>query len=92
MSMPTFLTFVQFDAEAKVWVTDSSDIPGLVAEAPDLSGLYSSVQDAAPVLLRENLYKDQPPVGGVQLEFVVIEQNTVTHRDVAHIDLGAVPG
>jgi hypothetical protein len=43
-----------WDAEASVWVS-SSNIPGLVVEAADLSEFVDLVQALAPELLADNL-------------------------------------
>jgi hypothetical protein len=56
--MATYFAFLGFDTEAKVWITEASTIPGLVAESGDLKSLIQRVGELTPILLRENLYRD----------------------------------
>jgi hypothetical protein len=58
--LATYFAFLGFDDEAKVWLTEASTIPGLIAENEDLDALIRRVEDLTPVLLRENLYRDYP--------------------------------
>ena len=43
-----------WDDEAKVWYTNSDDIPGLCLEAESFDGLIDEVKSAAPELLKFN--------------------------------------
>ena len=43
-----------WDSEAGVWVAQSEDIPGLVAEAESISALVNKVRVLAPELLELN--------------------------------------
>jgi predicted RNase H-like HicB family nuclease len=45
-----------WDDEAKVWVADSEDIPGLATEAPTLDALVKRVDAVAPELLEDNAH------------------------------------
>ena len=45
---------VTWDAEAKMWVADSDDIPGLAAEAPDEKSLRKKLAVLIPELLALN--------------------------------------
>ncbi len=45
---------VTWDAEAKMWVADSDDIPGLAAEAPDDVSLREKLTGLIPELLALN--------------------------------------
>ena len=44
----------EWDAEARVWVATSDEVPGLVAEHRDLSALQAMVVELVPILLVEN--------------------------------------
>ncbi len=48
-----YLVFADWDPEAKVWVATSSDLPGLVTEAPDLDALFAKLRVMIPELLEE---------------------------------------
>ncbi len=43
-----------FDDEAKVWVAESGDVPGLVTEAGSIDELISKLRVLIPELLEEN--------------------------------------
>lgn len=47
-----------WDADARVWVALSDDVPGLVAEAASLDELFSELQTLIPELLTLNGTKD----------------------------------
>ena len=79
--MATFWTLVQRDTEAEVWVADASNIPGLAAEARDLPALYQAMEQVAPLLVKENLYRGMNvPEGVVHHEIVVIDGNKVVRE------------
>lgn len=44
----------QYDAEAKVWVATSTDVPGLVAEAESVEELWEVLTTLVPELLELN--------------------------------------
>lgn len=44
-----------WDADAKVWVAQSDDLPGLVTEAPSIPELIQRIMDVAPELIEDNL-------------------------------------
>jgi hypothetical protein len=48
----TVLAF--FDAEARVWVAESDDVPGLITEADTVEQLIGKLQVLIPELLEEN--------------------------------------
>jgi hypothetical protein len=50
-----------WDDEAKVWITDSNDVPGLFLESESFDELIEKVRVAAPELLLLN-YKYEGPV------------------------------
>ena len=43
-----------FDDEAKVWVAESDDVPGLVTEAGSIDELIAKLRILIPELLQEN--------------------------------------
>jgi len=43
-----------WDPEAKVWVAESNDIPGLITEAENAEALLAKLQVLIPELLEEN--------------------------------------
>ena len=43
-----------WDPEARVWVADSDDVPGLVAEADTVEQLIEKLHLLIPILLQEN--------------------------------------
>jgi len=49
-----------WDDEAKVWYTDSNDIPGLCLEADTFDALVEEVRLAAPELLQLNCQYEGP--------------------------------
>ena len=46
--------YVQWDDEAKVYVAESEDVPGLVTEAPSWQVLIAKIRDLVPELLHDN--------------------------------------
>jgi predicted RNase H-like HicB family nuclease len=48
----TVLAF--FDAEARVWVAESEDVPGLITEADSVEQLIAKLHVMIPELLEEN--------------------------------------
>ncbi|MGH9467557.1 MAG: DUF1902 domain-containing protein [Terriglobales bacterium] len=51
-----------WDAEAGVWVAESTDVPGLVTEAPGLDSLKAKLDVLIPELLAANGITGQPSV------------------------------
>ena len=51
---------VTWDAQTKMWVADSDDIPGLAAEAPDDTSLWEKLEVLIPELLVLNNVKLKP--------------------------------
>jgi predicted RNase H-like HicB family nuclease len=61
--MPGVLkVFANWDPDAKVWVAESEDIPGLITEAPTPELLVAKLNDIIPILLEENGSIDLPEV------------------------------
>ncbi len=53
--MSRYQIMAHWDAEASVWWAESSDVPGLVAEADTMEELIGAVRELVPELLRLNL-------------------------------------
>lgn len=51
---------VTWDAQAKMWVADCDDIPGLAAEAPDDKALWRKLETLIPGLLILNHVRLKP--------------------------------
>ena len=54
-----------WDGEAKIWYTETDDVPGLVLHAPSFDELIERVVLASPELLEDNLNY----VGPVHISF-----------------------
>ena len=54
-----------WDSEAKIWYTESNDVPGLVLHSPKFDDLVERVRLVSPDLLEEN----SNYVGPVHLSF-----------------------
>jgi hypothetical protein len=68
----------EYDDEAHVWVADSDDVPGLVAEHANLDALSDMIAELVPVLLSENgLISDEGDLG-VPIEIIA---HAKTHRE-----------
>lgn len=52
-----FRVTVRHDAEAKVFIATSPDVPGLVAEAETVDDLIHSVYDCMSMLMEEQLHR-----------------------------------
>lgn len=52
--MRQYHVIAKWDSEAKVWVAESDDIPGLVTEADTLERLIERITAVAPELLALN--------------------------------------
>lgn len=67
-----------WDEEAKVWVAESDDVPGLATEADTMDNLVKKLQCVIPELLAENqVFDDSPEEIPFQL---VSELNAVASR------------
>jgi len=51
-----------WDGEAKVWVAESDDVPGLVTESPTLEALIAKLHILIPELIEENLGATAPDI------------------------------
>lgn len=54
MGGQAYLVTATWDAEAKVWVAESDDVPGLVTEAPTLDSLMLKLRTMVAELLEAN--------------------------------------
>ena len=52
--MRTLIVEAEWDAEAKVWVATSDDVPGLATEADTIDALRSKLEIMIPELLAAN--------------------------------------
>jgi hypothetical protein len=50
----SYVVRATWDDEAKVWVAESDDVPGLVAEAPEVETLVKKLKVLIPELLEAN--------------------------------------
>jgi hypothetical protein len=79
--MRKFNVYVSHDAEAKLWVVDNSDIPGLNVEASSFDQLVEIVLDAAPDLVAVNIDESCDDLG----EFPVdIQYTAMANRVLSH--------
>ena len=60
--MDAYVIEATWDAEAKVWVAESEDVPGLVTEAATLDELITKLMVMIPELLELNRPSARPPV------------------------------
>ena len=58
ISMQPLFVRGEWDAEAKVWVATSDDVPGLVTEADTVEALISKLETLIPELLEANGFAD----------------------------------
>jgi hypothetical protein len=83
-----YRTYVEYDAEAGVWFTEASTIPGLGASATEVDQVVTSLNQLAPMMLKENVYRRpdrSDPLGyegpsEVEHEVVVIGTDGRTRR------------
>jgi len=73
--MRTLEVQATWDEEAKVWVAESDDVPGLVTEAPTVEALLAKLDVLIPELVAEN--------GGTAERDIPFDIVCRTHR-VAH--------
>ena len=51
-----------WDDDAKVWVAESDDVPGLITEADTVSALVQKLKYLIPELLNANRYTDDDEI------------------------------
>ena len=54
MGQRAYVVTATWDDEAKVWVAESDDVPGLVNEGPTLEALQAKIRVLVPELLELN--------------------------------------
>jgi predicted RNase H-like HicB family nuclease len=54
MKRRTYTIEAHWDSEVRVWVAESSDVPGLATEAPSLDRLIKKLRVMIPELLQAN--------------------------------------
>jgi predicted RNase H-like HicB family nuclease len=59
-ALGTYEVLAQWDTEAGVWVAESEDVPGLVAEAESPNGLAQKLRVLIPELLELNGFPSAP--------------------------------
>ena len=62
-----------WDEEAKVWVAESDDVPGLVTEAPSVDQLIEKLKGLIPELLAEN---GLPATGDIPVDSHIVSRHT----------------
>lgn len=60
----------EYDEEARVWVADSEDVPGLVAEHADFGSLEDMIAELVGILLVENGLIDDEDGFDVPIEII----------------------
>lgn len=73
--------FAKWDNEAKVWVAESEDIPGLITEAPTVDALLAKLAEIVPVLLEENDRSEYLPEVPYSVMWETIQTARLTPRD-----------
>jgi predicted RNase H-like HicB family nuclease len=66
-----------WDEDAKVWVAESDDVPGLVTEAPTVDQLIEKLKGLIPELMAEN---GLPASGDIPFQLV---SEIVSHQRAA---------
>jgi predicted RNase H-like HicB family nuclease len=71
----------QWDDDAKVWVAESEDVPGLITESDTMSNLIAKLKVMVPEMLHEN--------GNIQsssseIPFELFTSRTVIAHSTAH--------
>lgn len=61
MNAKTFTVSAEWDPECRVWYVADSDVPGLVAEAPDVEALALKLEELIPELLELNAHLLEEP-------------------------------
>lgn len=64
MALQTYMVTAFWDGEAKIWVAESDDVPGLATGAPTLDALIEKLSTLIPELLELNQHvalRSAPP-------------------------------
>jgi len=79
--MSPFNVFVSHDAAEGVWFVESSDIPGLNAEASSYESLVDIILDLAPDLIDFNVHDEDGDLPSIP---VCVQHKAVAKRVPAH--------
>jgi hypothetical protein len=66
-----------WDSEARVWVAESDDVPGLVIEADTIEALTAKLREMIPELLLLNNIVAVEYVGNITFELVCHRQELI---------------
>jgi predicted RNase H-like HicB family nuclease len=66
-----------WDGEAQIWVADSDDMPGVVAEAATESELLAKLRERVPEMLELNSHLLKEPVTGVEIRWLKVQALTL---------------
>ena len=66
-----------WDDEAQVWVADSDDLPGVVAEAATEAELLAKLRERVPEMLELNAHLLKEPVTGVEIRWLKVQALTL---------------
>lgn len=66
-----------WDAEAKVWVAESENVPGLVTEADTIEALTAKLRDIIPELLILNNLISENYSGSINFELNTVRQELI---------------
>ena len=80
MEQRTYVVHATWDGDANVWVAESDDVPGLVAEAPTPEALLSKLRVLVPEL--PELNGCAPESGEVSLEVL----GSYRHQERIHLN------
>jgi hypothetical protein len=77
MIQTTFEVQAFWDAEAKVWVATSEDIPGLVTEASTIEDLTQKLREMIPELILLNNIVSSEFAGSISFELISHRQELI---------------
>lgn len=66
-----------WDSEAKVWVAESEDVPGLITEADTIESLTEKLKQMIPELLQLNNIVTSSYVGNISFELISHRQELI---------------
>lgn len=66
-----------WDSEAKVWVAESEDVPGLATEADTIEALTDQLREMIPELLHLNGIVATEYVGNIAFELISHRQESI---------------
>jgi predicted RNase H-like HicB family nuclease len=66
-----------WDGEAQVWVADSDDLPGVVAEAATEAELLAKLRERVPEMLELNAHLLREPVTGIEIRWLKVQALTL---------------